>query len=89
MVLLEKIYNNKLVQFLDGGRINRKFGRRKSHSRELAMIAVKVWAKKFDKGWFTVIVLIDLGNAFDSVHKEKLLEKLMNKYRISDFWLRS
>ena len=54
------------------------------------MITVTDLAKQYvDKVWFTVIVSIDLRKAFDSVHKEKLLEKLMNKYKISDFWLRS
>lgn len=36
-----------------------------------------------------VIVSIDMRKAFDSIHREYLLQKLKNKYGISDIWLRS
>jgi hypothetical protein len=40
-------------------------------------------------GKFAVIVSIDMRKAFDSVHRELLLQKLKQRYKISDFWLRS
>ncbi len=92
LMLLEKVYYDKLVVFLQENCILSKsqFGCRKGHSPELAMIASTDFVlKKIDKGYFAVLVSIDLRKAFDSVHKEKLLEKLKVKYGISDFWLRS
>ncbi len=80
----------QLVEFLETNSImsNNQFGCRKGHSTEMAMVAVTDIVKKYiDKGFFAVVISIDLRKAFDSVHKEKLLKKL-EKYRISEYWLR-
>lgn len=92
LLLMEKIYYGKLISCLQDKAIlsDKQFGCRRNHSTELAMIAVTDIAMRYiDKGFFAVVVSIDLRKAFDSVHREKLLEKLINKYGISDYWLRS
>ncbi len=91
LLLLERIYYDKLVEFLGVHNIlsTMQFGCRKNHSTELAMVAVSDIAKKYiDKGFFAVVVSIDLRKAFNSVHKETFLMKMENKYNISNFWIR-
>lgn len=91
LLLLEKVYHNKLINFLDENKIlsPAQFGCRKNHSTELAITATTdIIMKTIDKGWIAVLVSIDLRKAFDSVNKEKLLQKIKIKYGISDFWLR-
>ncbi|ODM86526.1 putative RNA-directed DNA polymerase from transposon BS, partial [Orchesella cincta] len=92
LLLLEKIYYNKLVGFLEKHKIMSpsQFGCRKHHSTELAMITATDYIRKLiDSGLIAVIVSIDLRKAFDSVKRGKLLRKLLKKYKISDYWLRS
>jgi len=92
ILLLEKIYLNKLECFLNQHKIISKyqFGFRRNHSTELAMIALVDKIKyQLDQKMFCVIVALDFRKAFDSVPRESLLNKLTSKYNISDFWLRS
>jgi len=92
LLLMEKIYYAKLVEYLEEKKIlsNSQFGCRKYHSPEVAMVATTDFIlKHLDKGLIAVIVSIDLRKAFDSVHREKLLRKLEEKYGISSHWLRS
>ena len=44
--------------------------------------------KQVSEGKVCVLVRIDLRNAFPSVHREKFLSKMVNIFKISDFWLR-
>ena len=63
-----------------------QFGSREGHSTEHAMIAmVDTIRKKVDEGNVCALCSLDLRNALPSVHREKLLTKIKNKYNISDF----
>jgi hypothetical protein len=91
MTILEKIYFKKLNAFVENSGFLSKyqFGGRKGHSTEHAMISiVDVIRKKVDMGMICILISLDLRNAFPSVHREKLLLKNKNTYKISDFWLR-
>jgi hypothetical protein len=92
MTLLEKIYLQRLQPFVEEQKFLSKyqFGSRAGHSTEHAMIsAVDMIRRKVDEGMVCAIVSLDLRNAFPSVHREKLLQKISTKYHISDHWLRN
>ena len=91
MTLLEQIYIRRLNSYVSKTNFMSKFqfGCRKGHSTEHAMIAVvDTIREKLDKGKICALVSLDLRNAFPSIHREKLLTKIKNKYKISDYWLR-
>ncbi len=92
LLLMEKIYYNFLIRYLDINDIiyPYQFGCRNGHFTEVAMLVTTDYVKKaVDMGNFAVIVSIDMRKAFDSVHRELLLQKLKHRYKISDYWLRS
>ncbi len=92
MLLLERIYIKKLSTYAEKTSILSKyqFGCRTAHSTEHAMLAVlDTIKKKVDEGLICAIVSLDLRNAFPSVHRERLLQKIRDKYKISDHWLRN
>jgi len=92
MSLLERLYYRRLCTHVSTTNILSKyqFGCRTSHSTEHAMIALTdTVKKKIDIGMVCAIVSLDLKNAFPSVHREILLQKIKKKYKISDYWLRS
>lgn len=92
MTLLERLYFKKLNVYVNDRNFLSpcQFGCRKGYSTEHAMIALTDNVKKsLDSNKVCAIVSIDLRNAFPSVHREKLLDKVKNKYGISDLWLRN
>ena len=92
MALLEKIYISKMTNFVRQKCLLSKyqFGCRRGHCTEHAMISLIDNVKKqLDCGHLGAIVSLDLRNAFPSVHREKLLCKLVQKFKVSDFWLRN
>jgi len=92
LLLLEKIYLNKLTVYLQKNMIlsPAQFGFRQKLSTEHAMLKLSDFLKKnCDSGLSSIVVSVDLKKAFDSVPRELLLNKLKNKYFISDFWIRT
>jgi len=91
MILLEKVYVGRVIEHIN--KLNKlsefQFGCRKYHSTEHAMIQVVDNIKKeISKGKVSVLVSLDLKNAFPSVHREKFLVKMKEEFQVSDYWLR-
>ena len=77
--ILEKVYNNRLVKFLEDNKIlcDSQFGFRENHSTSLALMEIiENITTSIDKGQFTVGVFIDLKKAFDTIDHANLVEKL-------------
>jgi len=91
LLLMERLYSNKLESYLNQNSFicPEQFGFRKHHSTEHMVMALTDTIRlSLDKGFVCALVSIDLKKAFDSVHRENLLECLLSDYLISDHWLR-
>ena len=77
--VLERIMYNRLIRFINKNKLLYKyqFGFRKNHSTYMALIILidKITAA-LDNGDFTIAVLIDFREAFDTVDHTILLDKL-------------
>src|SRR5207237_4401228 len=91
MSILEKLYYNQLIHHIGNTHIltDCQFGARQNHSTADALIAMLDIVKtKLNDNKYVILTSVDIQNAFPSVHREKLLEKLYYKYHISDHWIR-
>ena len=93
--LLEKIVLSQLNEHLEQYKLHGKFqsGYRKFHSCETAMFKIINDIKKSKtKGYSSVLVLLDLSAAFDTIDHDILIERLVNLYGLSGqalAWIRS
>ena len=77
--ILEKIFNNRLDNFIESCNIlkNGQYGFRSNRSTALALIdLVENLTKELDNKKITVGVFIDLKKAFDTIDHSLLLKKL-------------
>jgi len=77
--ILEKIVANQLLRFLESRQLLNKhqYAYRRNTSTEDALVNVLEAAyKSVDDGKISLLTLLDLSKAFDSVHHETLLKKL-------------
>ena len=84
--ILEKVVSEQLSLFLDQGNIHETFqsGFRKLHSTETALLKVSSdIMMSADSGKCTVLVLLDLSSAFDTVDHQILLRRLRDEVGLS------
>lgn len=84
--ILEKVVSEQLSLFLDQNNIHEKFqsGFRKHHSTETALLKVSSdIMMSADSGKCTVLVLLDLSSAFDTVDHQILLRRLRDEVGLS------
>lgn len=88
--ILEKIVANQLMSFLESNQLlsNCQHGFRSRLSTETALIKVteKLYSNMENKK-ISLLILLDLSKAFDSISHEILLNKF-EKLRIDPFWFR-
>uniref|UniRef100_A0A672G6V9 Reverse transcriptase domain-containing protein n=1 Tax=Salarias fasciatus TaxID=181472 RepID=A0A672G6V9_SALFA len=84
--VLEKVVAEKLIAYLDLNEMLDKFqsGFRKMHSTETALLKVSSDIQMAaDSGQYSVLVLLDLSAAFDTVDHKLLLQRLNTDFGIS------
>uniref|UniRef100_A0A3P9JCY3 Reverse transcriptase domain-containing protein n=1 Tax=Oryzias latipes TaxID=8090 RepID=A0A3P9JCY3_ORYLA len=84
--ILEKVVAEQLRSFLEQNNICDIFqsGFKKNHSTETALLKVSNDVlMAADSGQYTVLILLDLKSAFDTVNHEIMLERLHNNYGLS------
>ena len=84
--ILEKVVSEQLSFFLDQNNISEKFqsGFRKHHSTETALLKVSSdIMMSADSGKCTVLVLLDLSSAFDTIDHQILLRRLRDEVGLS------
>uniref|UniRef100_A0A8C7WVE9 Reverse transcriptase domain-containing protein n=1 Tax=Oryzias sinensis TaxID=183150 RepID=A0A8C7WVE9_9TELE len=84
--ILEKVVAEQLRSFLEHNNICDVFQSdfKKNHSTETALLKVSNDVlMAADSGQYTVLVLLDLKSAFDTVNHEIMLERLHNDYGLS------
>ena len=77
----ERLANRQFVKFLDNSNKISKFqsGNRKHHSTETALLSVTDdLLKAMDEKKISILVLMDMSKAFDSINHDMLLFKLRN-----------
>lgn len=88
--LLEKIIANQLMQFLESNKLlaNSQHGFRAKLSTETALMKINEQIyKNIDAQQVSLLLLLDLSKAFDSVCHKILLRKL-KQLNIDDFWFK-
>ena len=89
--ILEKVVSEQLSFFLDQSSIHETFqsGFRKHHSTETALLKVSSdIMMSADSGKCTVLVLLDLSSAFDTIDHQILLRRLRDEVGLSGSVLR-
>jgi hypothetical protein len=84
--IIEKVVYEQLTFFLDNSNIHEPFqsGFRKQHSTETALLKVSNdIMMSADSGKHTVLVLLDLSSAFDTVDHQVLLKRLRDQVGLS------
>ena len=93
--ILEKVVANQLCDFLHHNSLFEKFqsGFRKHHSTETALVKItNDLLMAADKGLLSVLVLLDLSAAFDTIDHDILLQRLEQSIGISGtalIWFKS
>ena len=89
--ILEKIVANQLISFLETNKllVNNQHGFRPNLSTETALLTVtnKIY-ENIENKKISLLLLLDLSKAFDSVHHQILLDKC-TKLSIDNFWFDS
>ena len=89
--ILEKIVANQLISFLETNKllVNNQHGFRPNLSTETALLTVtnKIY-ENIENKKISLLLLLDLSKAFDSVHHQILLDKC-TKLSIDTFWFDS
>ena len=86
--ILEKIVANQLMTFLESNKLlaNNQHGFRSNLSTETALLKVtEQLYKNMDNKDISLLILLDLSKAFDSISHEILFKKF-EKLRIDPFW---
>ena len=89
--ILEKIVANQLMAFLESNRLlaNSQHGFRKHLSTETALMKVNEYIyNNIDNRNISLLLLLDLSKAFDSVSHEILMHKF-DSHSIDQFWFRN
>lgn len=84
--VLEAIVNTQLTKYLDLNKVinSRQSGFRGHHSCESALnLVISEWKSSLIEGKFIVAVFLDFQRAFETLDRQRLLEKL-KKYGIID-----
>ena len=93
--IIEKVVLNRLNQHMNANNLHtsEQFGYKKGHSTEHVILEiVDEVLIGFEKGTATLVVLLDLSAAFDTVDQEKLMTILENEIHIKSkalAWFRS
>ncbi|MEL6988474.1 MAG: reverse transcriptase family protein [Bacteroidota bacterium] len=89
--ILEKVIANQLTDFLESNRLlaNNQHGFRPCLSTETALLTItnKIY-ENIENKKVSLLLLLDLSKAFDSVNHQILLEKL-SKLHIDSFWFKN
>ena len=83
--IIERVVQNRLEEHMIKNKLSsvKNYGYKKSHSTELLLLkVVDDLFSSFDKNIPTVVILLDLSAAFDTVDHKKLLEILENEIGI-------
>ena len=89
--LIERVVDIRLQEHLDRNKLNTKeeYGYKQKHSTELLLTWVSNnLFEACDKNMASVVLLLDLSAAFDTVDHEKLLDILENEIGITDIALK-
>ena len=93
--ILEKTVSTQLISFMNNNQLFEKFqsGFRSLHSTETALVKVSNdLLLTSDSGHYSILILLDLSSAFDTVDHDILISRLKNLVGISDValdWLTS
>jgi len=85
--ILEKVIDRRLEQHLSQNALHEPLqsAYRKLHSTETALLKVKNdILLSLDQGCATVLVMLDLSAAFDTIDHGPLLRRLENRFGVSD-----
>ena len=89
--ILEKVVESQLMSYLETNNLlnPNQYAYRPKSSTEHALLNItdKIYTA-IDKGYISLLVLLDLSKAFDSVNHDKLIRKLQNLH-IETTWFKS
>ena len=86
--ILEKIVSNQLIEYLENNDLlsHTQHGFRPHLSTETALLKItEAIYQNIDEKNISLLILLDLSKAFDSVHHNILLHKCM-KLKVDPFW---